>query len=102
MFNGLSKFCNVPRDSELILAKMSKVFFQKGRQGLPKQGQSLFDVISEYSEYSTIQGVIYIFQSDQSQTGKLFWLLVIISMLILGTYWSIGAYQVGICHWHSS
>ena len=68
----------------------------------PSKGRAMFDLVSQYSEYSTIQGVIYIFQSHQSQIGKLFWLLVIISMLILGTYWSIGAYQVGICHWHSS
>ena len=73
---------------------MSKVLDQKGKQVLPKQGQSLFDVISEYSEYSTIQGVIYIFQSNQTQIGKVFWILVITSMLSLGTYWSFVAYQV--------
>ena len=53
----------------------------------------MFDIVRDYSEYSTIQGVIYLFQSNQSQCGRMFWILVIISMLILGTYWSVTAYN---------
>ena len=52
-----------------------------------------YDIVRDYSEYSTIQGVIYLFQSNQTQCGRMFWLLVVIAMLILGTYWSVIAYN---------
>lgn len=55
--------------------------------------REMFNIVRDYSEYSTIQGVIYLFQSSQTQVGRLFWLLVIISMLALGTYWSVTAYN---------
>ncbi len=44
-------------------------------------------------EYSSIQGVIYIFQANQSLCGRLFWILVVILMLMLGSYWSADAYN---------
>jgi hypothetical protein len=47
-----------------------------------------FDIIKEYSEYSTIQGIVYIFFDYQTLFGKLFWILVVICMLILGGYWT--------------
>jgi len=59
----------------------------------PSQGKEMYNTIKDYSEYSTIQGVVYIFQSNQSQFGKVFWSMVIIAMLALGTYWSVCAYQ---------
>jgi hypothetical protein len=59
----------------------------------PSQGKEMYNTIKDYSEYSTIQGVVYIFQSNQTQFGKVFWSLVIIAMLALGTYWSVCAYQ---------
>ena len=52
-----------------------------------------YEIVKDYSEYSTIQGVIYLFQSSQTQCGKAFWMLVIVAMLILGTYWSVSAYS---------
>ena len=57
------------------------------------QKNEMYNIVQEYSEYSTIQGVLYIFQRNQSQFGRIFWTLVIIAMLILGTYWSVAAYQ---------
>ena len=59
----------------------------------PSQGKEMYNTIKDYSEYSTIQGVVYIFQSNQTQFGKVFWSMVIIAMLALGTYWSVCAYQ---------
>ena len=59
----------------------------------PSQGKEMYNIIQDYSEYSTIQGVIYIFQTNQTQLGKVFWSLVILAMLVLGTYWSVCAYQ---------
>jgi hypothetical protein len=58
------------------------------------QGKNnLYNIFKDYSEHSTIQGVIYIFQTNQTQVGKVFWSIVTIAMIILGTYWSICAYQ---------
>jgi hypothetical protein len=44
-------------------------------------------------EYSSIQGVIYIFQTNQTLCGRLFWILVVTLMLMLGSYWSADAYN---------
>ena len=63
---------------------------EKGRQSIRRE---TYDIVRDYSEYSTIQGIIYLFQSNQTQCGKMFWLLVVIAMLILGTYWSVTAYN---------
>ena len=51
------------------------------------------DIIKEYSEYSTIQGLIYLFFPYQTKLGKIFWTLVILLMLALGLYWCITAYM---------
>ena len=63
---------------------------EKRRQSIRRE---TYDILQDYSEYSTIQGVIYLFQSNQTQCGRMFWLLVVIAMLILGTYWSVIAYN---------
>ena len=61
----------------------------------PRSGRSaeLFEVIRDYSEYSSVQGLLYIFQSHQTTVGKVFWILVVVLMLSLGAYWSIDAYN---------
>jgi hypothetical protein len=61
-------------------------------------GKEIYNTVKDYSEYSTIQGIIYIFQSKQTAFGKLFWTFVIIVMLLLGTYWSVAAYN----NWQSN
>ena len=53
---------------------------------------SSYEIIQDYSEYSTIQGFIYIFFAYQTSFGKIFWILVVILMSILGLYWCIKAY----------
>ena len=50
------------------------------------------DIFLEYSEYSTIQGLIYIFFAYQTIVGKIFWTIVLLLMLALGLYWCIQAY----------
>ena len=55
--------------------------------------EEISEIIQSYSEYSTIAGILYIFMPDQTKAGKAFWILVIVMMLILGTYWSIVIYQ---------
>ena len=69
--------------------KSAKRDFQKS-----SKGREMFSVIREYTEYSTIQGLIYLSLPKQTQAGRLFWSAVIAGMLILGSYWSIEAYQV--------
>jgi len=52
-----------------------------------------FNIIKDYSEYSTVQGIIYIFQTNQTTFGKIFWSTVVFLMIVLGCYWSINAYN---------
>jgi len=72
-----------------LISEKTKPFLKKPTS----PGKEMYNIIQDYSEYSTIQGVIYIFQRNQTQIGKVFWSLVIIAMLGLGTYWSVCAYQ---------
>ena len=72
-----------------LISEKTKPFLKKPTS----PGKEMYNIIQDYSEYSTIQGVIYIFQRNQTQIGKVFWSLVIIAMLALGTYWSVCAYQ---------
>ena len=58
-----------------------------------KELKQISNVVKDYSEYSSIQGLIYIFQSNQTIVGRLFWILVVILMLMLGSYWSVDAYN---------
>ena len=50
-------------------------------------------IIKNYSEISTVQGIVHIFAPNQSLVGRFFWTSVVILMLMLGTYWSIEAYN---------
>ena len=56
------------------------------------KGKELYDTIQEYSEYSTVAGILYIFMPQQTTAGKLFWVFVILSMLALSIYWSAVLY----------
>jgi hypothetical protein len=62
---------------------------EKGEQ--QKKFEGPYDIVQDYSEYSTIQGIIYIFFSHQTTFGRLFWILVVILMLVLGGYWTAQA-----------
>ena len=72
--------------------------FQKNSQKRHQQqdrrmGKETYDIVKDYSEYSTIQGIIYIFQTNQTTFGKIFWIAVVTFMVLLGTYWSVNAYN---------
>ncbi len=62
------------------------------RKNSRKTSKEIYKAIQDYSEYSTIQGVVHIFSTNQKTVGKIFWILTVVSLLILGTYWSISAY----------
>ncbi len=49
-------------------------------------------MFQDYTEYSTIQGLIYIFTPQQTTIGRIFWSVVLILMLMLGIYWCQEAY----------
>ena len=53
---------------------------------------SSYEIIQDFSDYASIQGIIYIFFSYQTIFGKMFWFLVIVAMLCLGIYWIVQAY----------
>ncbi len=54
-----------------------------------KKFTSSSDIFLDYTEYSSIQGLIYIFFSYQTMIGKIFWTLVLLFMFSLGLYWCI-------------
>ena len=58
-----------------------------------KRFNSSYEIIVDYSEYSTIQGLIYIFFSYQTVFGQIFWILVVTLMFLLGVYWCYQAYD---------
>jgi hypothetical protein len=58
----------------------------------PSKGKEFYNMIREYSEYSTVAGILYIFMPNQTTAGKVFWIIVITSMLVLSTYWSATLY----------
>ena len=60
--------------------------------------KSLIPIVKNYSEYSTIQGIIYIFQSGQSIVGRIFWIFVVVLMLYFSAQMS---WQVSACHLES-
>jgi hypothetical protein len=53
----------------------------------------VYKLVQDYSEYSTIQGIHYIFRLKQSEIGIFFWILVVLGMASLGMFWSIEAYN---------
>jgi len=55
--------------------------------------KEVYKLVQEYSEYSTIQGIHYIFRSKQSKIGIFFWILVVLGLSSLGMFWSIKAYN---------
>ncbi len=66
---------------------------QNEESSLEEEKKNVIGVIKEYSEYSSIAGLLYIFMPDQTIAGKLFWIIFIILMLVLGTYWSLSIYN---------
>ena len=54
-------------------------------------------MVRDYSEYSSIQGIIYIFQSGQSIMGRIFWILVVLVMLSLSAHMSWQVSTLSMC-----
>ncbi len=54
---------------------------------------TLAQVFLDYTEYSTIQGLAYIFFSYQIFIGRVFWSLILTLLFTLGMYWCQQAYM---------
>ena len=54
---------------------------------------AMLKVLEDFSEYSTIQGLVYIFQRRQTLVGRIFWIFVVLVMLSLGISTSIDSYN---------
>ena len=69
----------------------SKKIHSKLRQ--VKNVKSVLESLQEHSGNLSIQGVGYIFQNRQSFIGRIFWSLVVTSMILLASVWSCLMYQ---------
>ena len=69
----------------------SKKIHSKLRQ--VKNVKSVLESVQEHSVNLSIQGVGYIFQDRQSFIGRIFWSLVVSSMILLASVWSCLMYQ---------
>ena len=49
-------------------------------------------IIQEFTEHSTIQGIDSIFASRQTRSSRIFWSVIVLSMLSLGINWSAKMY----------
>jgi hypothetical protein len=57
------------------------------------KASGLYDALKGVSEYSSIPGIVFIFMSDLYWAGKMFWFIIIVSMLCFGFYWSWSLYM---------
>jgi hypothetical protein len=53
-----------------------------------KEKLTFADEVRDYSEYSTIAGLIYIFMEGQTTFGKAYWTTTVVAMIALGAYWT--------------
>jgi hypothetical protein len=54
---------------------------------------SISDIIKEYTEYATIQGLVYLTLPNQTTFGKVIWASIVLLMMTMGIYWSILSYN---------
>ena len=64
----------------------------KATQIKRKNERDFINAVKEESSQCSLQGLSYIFQSNQTIFGKVFWTFVVLSMLLLSTYWSYSMY----------
>ena len=52
-----------------------------------------YQIFADYSEYSTLAGIVFVFKQDISYAGRLIWAICVVAMLGLGIYWSFSLYS---------
>ncbi len=50
--------------------------------------EKLQTFIKDYSQVSTIGGLVHVFRQDFPLLKRLFWIIVIVFMVVVGIYWS--------------
>jgi hypothetical protein len=60
-------------------------------EGSPLQNVLVF--LKEYSEYSTIAGLVYLTQPRETRCGQITWISVLCLSLTLSVYWSAYLYN---------
>ena len=69
-----------------------------GPPGGEKFREKARNIFFGYTECASVQGLFYIFDRKQSNLGRIFWILVVSLMFVLGFYWCVQQYQ----NWKSS
>jgi hypothetical protein len=58
---------------------------------LPRETQvsnEMLEIIAEYSTYSTLAGLVYVFKEELNRAEKFIWVVIIFVMLALSLYWA--------------
>jgi hypothetical protein len=74
---------------------VKKINMKNLKRKAPKKTKNVDNIgrlFTEYSEYSTIQGVHFLSKNNVHIFGKIFWLLVVTTMLFLSAYGSHQGY----------
>ena len=50
---------------------------------------AIFNTATEYAEGSSIHGISYIFDHSQGIVSRFAWLLIVMSAITVGVYWSL-------------
>ena len=50
--------------------------------------RNLLDILTDYAEHASVQGLIYLTFPYQTLFGKAYWIFIVLFMLALGIYWS--------------
>jgi len=51
------------------------------------------EIVQEFTQHSTIQGLESIFASTRTRSSRTFWSVIVLSMLALGISWSVKMYS---------
>jgi hypothetical protein len=68
-------------------------FKKETSKGGLKTSKIVADSLINYSKYTKIHGVYYVFKTNSSHLRKGFWILVLLLMLFMTSKWSIKMYQ---------
>ena len=71
----------------LNMAWLNAEHSKKSKGCLNRRG-TIVNTATEYSKASSIHGIVYIFDHSQGFVSRIAWLLIVMSAVILGGYWS--------------
>lgn len=53
-----------------------------------RESNEMLEIIADYSTFSTLAGLVYVFKKELNRAEKVFWALIIFAMLTLSIYWA--------------